>query len=122
MQPVVYIVASIKITAQHALIVLPNELLDHFPATRMMVFVITNAGGGKAPDVAIAAIFSPSGFIRLHRWTGTDGDFEAIEDGLCILLDAVQEFCQLPATSSNPCRVRSTSRTWRSGNRITVRK
>src|SRR5438105_11584243 len=98
MQPVMYIVASIKITAQHALIVLPNELLDHFPATRMMVFVIANPGGGNAPDVAIAAIFSPSGFIGLHRWTRTDCGFEAIEHGLCIVLDAMQEFCHLPDT------------------------
>src|SRR5947209_20301603 len=102
MQPVVTIVAGIKITAQHALIVGPNELLDHFPATRMMVFVIANPGGGNAPDGAIAAIFSPAGFIRLHRWTGTDGGFEAIEHGLGRVLDAMQEFCQLPATSLKP--------------------
>src|SRR5258708_38085146 len=102
MHPVVNILPNKKITAQPALIVLPNGLLPPSAATRMMVFVRANHGGGNAPDVAIAAIFSPSGFIRLHRWTRTDCGFEAIEHGLCIFLDAMQEFCQLPDTDLKP--------------------
>src|SRR2546430_8865600 len=40
MQPVMDVVAGVEIAAQHAREVLADELLDHFPAARMMVFVI----------------------------------------------------------------------------------
>ncbi|HEY6407333.1 MAG TPA: hypothetical protein VIY29_07695, partial [Ktedonobacteraceae bacterium] len=62
-QTVMDIVSPVEITAQHAREVLSDQLLDHFPTPRMMVFVIADRGSGDAPDVAVEAVFSPSGFI-----------------------------------------------------------
>src|SRR5437868_10683595 len=98
METLMDIVCGIKIAAQHALEVLPDQLLDDFSGPRMMVFVIANGGRGDAPDIAVDAIFSPSGFICLHRRAGADLGFEGLEHGLRILPDPMQQFHELPKT------------------------
>jgi hypothetical protein len=64
METLMDVVPGIKIAAQHALEVLPNQLFDHFSAARMVVFVIPDARSRDAPDVAVDAVFSPPRFIR----------------------------------------------------------
>src|SRR5947209_15754215 len=43
MQTLMDVVPRVEITAQHALEVLPDQLLDHFSTARMVVFVIADA-------------------------------------------------------------------------------
>src|SRR5271157_6237582 len=96
MQTLMDVVSSIKIAAQHPLEVLPDQLLDDFSSPRMVVFVIADARGRDAPDVAVDAIFSPAGFIGLDRRTGAHLRFETIENWLRILSDPMQQFHQFP--------------------------
>jgi hypothetical protein len=86
MKTLMDVVPGIKIATQHALEILPDQLLDDFSGPRMMVFVIADGGSGDAPDIAVDAIFSPSGFICLHRRAGADLCFQGIEHGLYVLL------------------------------------
>src|SRR5260221_12550649 len=98
MQPGMNVVARGEIAAHHALKLLPYQVSDRFPAARMVIFVVADRGSGDAPDVAVAAIFSPAGFICLHRWAGADLCFETREHRLRILCDAMQQFHQFPET------------------------
>src|SRR5260370_26103111 len=85
---------SIKSPSQPALEILSDQLVDHFASPRMVVFVIPDRRSRDTPDVAVAAIFSPAGFIGLHGGAGANFCFEGTEQRLCILLDPVQEFHQ----------------------------
>src|SRR5436305_14232287 len=99
MQPLMDVVPGVEITAQHALEVLPDQLLDHFATARMVVFVIADVRSGNASNIAVEAIFSPSGFIGLHRRAGSDPRFETARDGLRMLPDAMQQFARVAATA-----------------------
>src|SRR6266487_2030453 len=59
------VVGRIKIAAQHALIRLSHQGFDHVTASRVVVLIITDRWGTHGPDVAILAVFSPSGFVGL---------------------------------------------------------
>src|SRR5438270_6790874 len=96
MQTLMDVVSRIKIAAQHPLDVLPDQLLDDFSSPPMVVFVIADTRGRDAPDVAVAAIFSPAGFIGLYRRTSANLCFETGENRLRILSDPMQQFHQLP--------------------------
>src|SRR5260370_42301224 len=98
METLMDIVSGIKIAAQHALEVLPDQLLDHLSAPRMVIFIIPDCRCGDAPDISVDAIFSPAGFIRLHRSAGSDCCLEGSEHGLRILRDPMQQFPELPKT------------------------
>src|SRR5436309_1896644 len=98
MQTLMDIVPGIKIAPQHPLEILSDQLLDHFASPRMVVFVIPDRRSRDTPDVAVEAIFSPAGFIGLHRRTGADLRFEITEDWLRILSDPMHQFHQFPKT------------------------
>src|SRR5215472_5923557 len=95
MQALMDVVASIEVTAEHAVVVRADQLFDHFSSTRMMVLVIANARGIHRPDVAIDAIFSPPRFISLDCRTGPDRSFERIEVGLHLCFDPMKQFNNL---------------------------
>src|SRR5260370_39249146 len=101
MQTLMDVVPGIKIAAQYSLEVLPDQLLDDFSGPRMMVFVIADGGSGDAPDIPIAALFSPSGFIFLHRRAGADLCCEGVEHGLDVLLHSMQQFHEIPQTDGH---------------------
>src|SRR5258707_5749435 len=96
------VVAGIKITAQDSAEVLSDQLLDHFSRPRVMVLRIANDGSGDAPDVAIAAIFSPPRFIGLHGGTRANLRFERIELGLHLCFHPMQQFHNLPTADRDP--------------------
>jgi len=89
------VVACIEIAVQHSFELAADQLFDHFACPRVMVLVVTHAGGTHAPDVAIAAILAPARLISLHRRTGADLLFEGIEGGLYMVLDPMQQFDNL---------------------------
>ena len=60
-----------------------------------MVFILTNAGCGDAPDGAIAAIFSPPRLIGLDGGTGAQLRLERIELGLHLCFHPMQQFHNL---------------------------
>src|SRR5260370_13619259 len=95
MQSLMDVVAGIEIAAQHSFELAADQLFDHFACPRVMVLVVTHAGGTHAPDVAIAAIFAPARLISLHRPTGADLLFAGIEGGLHMVLDPMQQFDNL---------------------------
>src|SRR5260221_10325666 len=64
MQALMAVVASIEVTAEHAPVLLADHLFHHFPATRLMVRLIADAGRADTPDVAIDAVFAPPRLIR----------------------------------------------------------
>src|SRR5260370_15526105 len=68
MQALMTSVAGREVAAEHAAVVLADQLFDHFPFSRMMVLKIADVRRGGTPDVAIAAIFSPPRLIGLPRW------------------------------------------------------
>ena len=84
------VVACIEIAVQHSFELAADQLFDHFACPRVMVLVVTHAGGTHAPDVAIAAILAPARLISLHRRTGADLLFEGIEGGLYMVLDPMR--------------------------------
>ncbi len=103
MQPLMNVVACIKIAAQHPLEVFPDQVFNDFSSPPMVIFVIADgrradAPRADAPDVAILTLLSPSRFIGLHHRTGTDFCFETVEQWLCILLDPMQQFHQFSET------------------------
>src|SRR5260370_40314947 len=98
METLMDIVSGIKIAAQHALEVLPDQLLDHLSAPRMVIFIIPDCRCGDAPDISVDAIFSPDGFIRLHRTAGAECWLEVSEHGLRILRHPIQQVHELPKT------------------------
>src|ERR1700693_4162017 len=98
MQTLMDVVPRVEIAAQHALKLLPDQVLDHFSPPRMMVFVIPDRRSGDAPHVYGEAVFSPTRFICLHRWAGADLGLEATEHRLRIFADPMQQFHQFPET------------------------
>ncbi len=122
MQTLMDVVPGIKITAQHALEVLPDQLFDHLSAPRMVIFILPDGRCGGAPDIPVSAIFSPAGFIRLHRRAGADFCFESLEHGLRMLLDPMQQFHELPKTHLKAVEISQHVAKLAKGNRITVRK
>src|SRR6266480_487306 len=79
------VVGRIKIAAQHAFIRLSNQGFDHVTASRVVVLIITDRWGTHGPDVAILAVFSPSGFVGLDGWTGLHLVFEGFHHRLHML-------------------------------------
>src|SRR5258708_7233179 len=67
MQALMTSVAGREVAAEHAAVVLADQLFDHFPFSRMMVLNIADVRRGGTPDVASAAIFSPPPPLRFHR-------------------------------------------------------
>src|SRR5690348_5900876 len=55
MKPLMDVVPGVEITSQHALIVLANQVFDHFSPTGVMIFIIPDAGCGNTPDIAVDA-------------------------------------------------------------------
>src|SRR5260370_31474255 len=102
MQALMDVVAAIEVTAEHAIVVLADQLFDHFSSTRMMVLVIANARGIHRPDVAIDALFSPPRFISLDSRTGPDRPFERLEVGLQAYFDPVQQLNNLSPAGPDP--------------------
>src|SRR5258708_24507020 len=96
------VVAAIEVTAEHAIVVLADQLFDHFSSTRMTVLVIANARGIHRPDVAIDALFSPPRFISLDCRTGPDRPFERIYVGLQVYFDPVQQLNNLSTADPDP--------------------
>ncbi len=70
MQALMDVVAAVEVTAEHALKVTAEQLLDDLSCTGMMVLLIANSGRGNRPDVAIDPVFSPSCLVSLDGWTG----------------------------------------------------
>src|SRR5437868_4965771 len=95
MQALMDVVGGIKVTAEYAAIVLSDQALDDFSATRMMILIIADAGRTHTPDVAIAAIFAPARLISLHGRTGTNLLFEGIQVRLHVGGEPVQQFHNL---------------------------
>src|SRR5258708_10448753 len=95
MQALMAVVAGIEVTAKHPAVVLTDQLFDHFPATRMMVLLLADAGRAGTPDVAIEAVFAPPRLIGLHRRTGTDLPFERSEVRLHLVFEPVQQLHDL---------------------------
>src|SRR6266567_5615132 len=109
MQTLMNIGSGIKITAQHALEIFSDQLLDHFSSPRMVVFVIPDRWGRNAPDGAVDAIFAPTGFIGLHCRAGADLCFEATEHRLRMLHSRrCKSSTSSPRLPSKPCSVRRT--------------
>src|SRR2546421_1405711 len=102
MQAQMYVVAGIKVTAEHSAKVRPDQALDDFPTTGMMVLIIANAGRADTPDVAIAAIFSPPRLIGLHRRTGADLPFERLEVGLHLFFESMEQLHNLSNADRDP--------------------
>src|SRR5712691_352121 len=102
MQALMDVVPCIKVTAKDSAEVLADQLFDHFPPTRMMVFIIATAWGTYCPDVAIEAIFSPPRFIGLDRWTRADRRFERIEAGLHVGFEPVEQLHNLSTADRDP--------------------
>lgn len=95
-------VAAIEVTAKYSTEVRADQLFDHFPFARMMVFKIADGRRADTPDGAIDAILSPSCLISLHRRTGTDLSFERIQLRRQLDGDPVQEFHNLATADGNP--------------------
>ncbi len=114
-------VASIQIAAQYALERLANQLLDHFPCARVMVFVIAKRRGGNTPDVSVLSIFSPPRFIGLHGRAAPERGLEFSEHRLGIATRRCSSSAISPALTSPPCRVWNRTHICRTGKRITVR-
>src|SRR5947209_5311394 len=68
----------------------------------MVVFVIADARSGNAPNRAVLAVFSPSGFIGLHRRAGADLLLECIQVRLHLLFEPVQELHDLANADADP--------------------
>src|SRR5260370_8290038 len=81
------VVSCVEIASKHSLKVLPDQLLDHFPCPRVMVFVVPHGRGTHAPDVAILAVFSPSRLIPLDRGPGRDLSLVSSRHVLSLLPD-----------------------------------
>src|SRR5690348_15613477 len=94
-QPLMTVVSCVEIAAQSPLEVFPNQRFDHFSRPRAVVLVEADGWGVHTPDVAIEAIFSPSGFIGLHSRAGSDLCFEVIEHGLGMGHEAVEHLDNL---------------------------
>src|SRR2546426_4967951 len=94
MQPLMDVVSGVKVTAQHSLVVLTNQLFDDFACAGVMVFIIANCGSIHTPDRAVDPVFSPSGLVRLNSWTGTHFGFETFKHWLRVLSNSMQEFHQ----------------------------
>src|SRR5260370_37390124 len=60
MQALMDVVPSVKIAAQHALELVADQGVDHFPPARGMILSIANRWLPQAPNVSIAAISSPT--------------------------------------------------------------
>jgi hypothetical protein len=69
------------------------EWKSHFTAARMVVFVVPDAESGKAPNRAIATVFSSAG-IYFHRRAGAELHLEVPEHRLRIRRNPVQQFHQ----------------------------
>src|SRR2546421_10797601 len=95
MQALMTIVAGIEVAAEHAAVVLADQLFDHFPFSPMMVLKIADVRRGDTPDVAIGAIFSPPRLIGLQRWTGADLPFERSQLGLHLGCEPMQQLHNL---------------------------
>jgi hypothetical protein len=98
MQALVDVVRRVKITAQHPFKRLSQQVLDHFLASRVVVFVIAQAGRIGAPDVAIAPILSPSCLIGLHGGTGSHSRFDRLHFGLHLDRAPREQFTDLSGT------------------------
>src|SRR5437588_12771771 len=104
MQALMTIVAGIEVAAEHAAVVLADQLFDHFPFSRMMVLKIAAVGRGDTPDVAIAAVFSPPRLLGLRRWTGADLPSERSQLGLHLCCTPMQPLHNLPTAHPDPPR------------------
>ena len=67
-----------------------------------MVLILAHAGSGDAPDVAIAAIFSPPRLIGLDSGTVANLRFERIELGLHLCFHPMQQFHNLANADRDP--------------------
>src|SRR5436305_11892938 len=91
MQALMTIVAGIEVAAEHAAVVLADQIFDHFPFSRMMLLKIADVGRGDTPDVAIRAVFSPPRLIGFHRWTTADLPVERSQLGLQLGFEPMQQ-------------------------------
>ncbi len=94
-QPLMDVVTRVEIAAQDSLEVVPDQVFDHLSTPGMVVFIIAESWGRKAPDVSVQAIFSPARLIRLHGWTRADLRLESIEQGLGIGSQTVENLNDL---------------------------
>src|SRR5438132_12363808 len=102
MQALMTSVAGREVAAEHAAVVLADQLFDHFPLSRMMVRKIADVRCGDTPDVAIRAVFSPPRLIGLHRWTGADLHFERSHLGLHLGFEPMQHLHKLSTADRDP--------------------
>src|SRR5579885_14946 len=63
-----------------------------------MILVVAQRWSRRTPEVAILAIFSPPGFVRLHGGAGSNLPFDRFQDRLGMLDHAVQQLHDLPRT------------------------
>src|SRR5579875_476060 len=61
-----------------------------------MILVVAQRWGRGTPDVAILAILSPPGFVRLHRGTGANLGFDLLKNWLGLGDHPVQQFDDFP--------------------------
>src|SRR6266513_2485238 len=79
MQALMDVVPGVKIAAQHSFKVVADQVVDHFPRTRVMVLVIAHRRRADTPDISVEAIFSPTCLIGLYGRAGADLAQESIE-------------------------------------------
>src|SRR6266567_712905 len=89
------IVPCIKVAAQDALEIFPDQAFDYGSCAGGMVLIVAYRRRAHTPDIAILAIFSPARLIGLHGGAGTDREFEIIQDGLAMLPDPVEHLHNL---------------------------